>query len=185
MPSLKIRRLRMIAIETFKILHKSSPVFFLQDLINIKNHSYNFRYTNTADIPNVRTTRYGFESLRYSAPKIWNSLPSELRDTTNVNQFRTMVNTCTGPSFSCIVCRSQGLSVSYVFSFYSFFLHFQGMSVCYGFSFYAFFCIFSHNQSFLYLYVFLHDFLVLIPNFFYFAYYLLPSLPHKFVCLVF
>ena len=62
MPSLKIRRLRMIAIETFKILHKSSPVFFLQDLINIKNHSYNFRYTNTADIPNVRTTRYGLKS---------------------------------------------------------------------------------------------------------------------------
>jgi hypothetical protein len=48
--------------------------FFLQDLMNIKNHSYNFRYTNTADIPNVRTTRYGLRSLRYSAPKIWNSL---------------------------------------------------------------------------------------------------------------
>ena len=28
MPSLKIIRLRIIAIETFKILHKSSPVFF-------------------------------------------------------------------------------------------------------------------------------------------------------------
>jgi hypothetical protein len=43
MPSLKIRRLRITAIETFKILHQSSPVF-LQDLINIKNHSYNFSY---------------------------------------------------------------------------------------------------------------------------------------------
>jgi hypothetical protein len=33
------------------------------------------------------------------------------------------------------------------------------------FCFYAFFCIFSHNQLFLYLYVLLHDFLVLIPHF--------------------
>ena len=84
MPSLKTRRLRIITIETFKILHKSSPVI-LQDLINIKNHSYNFRYTNTADIPTMRNTRYGLKSLRYSAPKIWNSLPSELGDTTNLN----------------------------------------------------------------------------------------------------
>ena len=105
MPFLKIIRLRIIAIETFKILHKSSPVF-LQDLINIKNYSYNFRYTNTADIPTVRTTRYGLRSLRYSAPKIWNSLPYELRDTTNLNQFRALINTWTEPSCSCIVCRS-------------------------------------------------------------------------------
>jgi hypothetical protein len=56
------RRLRIITIETFKILHKSSPVI-LQDLINIKNHSYNFRYTNTADIPNVRILKYNIKSM--------------------------------------------------------------------------------------------------------------------------
>ena len=33
------------------------------------------------------------------------------------------------------------------------------------FPFMLFFCIFSHNQLFLYLYVLLHDFLVLIPHF--------------------
>ena len=84
MPSLKSRRLGIIAIVTFKILHKSSPVI-LQDLINIEKHSYNFRYTNAADIPTMRNTRYGLKSLRYSAPKIWNSLPSELGDTTHLN----------------------------------------------------------------------------------------------------
>ena len=139
---------------------KEQSSFFLQDLINIKNHSYNFRYTNTADIPTVRTTRYGLRSLRYSPPKIWNSLPYELMDTTKLNQIRTLINTWTEPSCSCIVCRSQGLSV------------------CYGFFFLlCFLCIFSHNKLFL-----ISQCLYLI---FYFAYYLLPSLPHKFVCLVF
>ena len=48
LPSLKIRRLRTIAVETFKIINKESPVF-LQDLVCKKNNSYNFRYTNTAE----------------------------------------------------------------------------------------------------------------------------------------
>ena len=33
MPSLKVRRLRSIAIETFKIIHKESPIY-LHDLVN-------------------------------------------------------------------------------------------------------------------------------------------------------
>jgi hypothetical protein len=46
MPSLKVRRLRSIAIETFKIIHKQSPIY-LHDLVNIKKHNYSFRYENT------------------------------------------------------------------------------------------------------------------------------------------
>jgi hypothetical protein len=33
MPSLKVRRLRSIAIETFKIIHKESPIKFCSNLI--------------------------------------------------------------------------------------------------------------------------------------------------------
>jgi hypothetical protein len=47
MPSLKVRRLRSIAIETFKIISKESPIY-LHDLVNIIKHNYSFRYENTA-----------------------------------------------------------------------------------------------------------------------------------------
>ena len=42
LPSFKIRRLKTIAVETFKIIHKNSPIY-LHDLINIKLQNYNFR----------------------------------------------------------------------------------------------------------------------------------------------
>jgi hypothetical protein len=42
LPSLKVRRIRTIAIETFKIIHRKSPQY-LHDLIDIKARSYNFR----------------------------------------------------------------------------------------------------------------------------------------------
>jgi hypothetical protein len=50
LPSLKIRRLKTIAVETFKIIHKNSPSY-LHDLINIKLQNYNFRSQETAVLP--------------------------------------------------------------------------------------------------------------------------------------
>jgi hypothetical protein len=52
--SLKIRRLRTIAVETFKIIHKQSPSY-LHDLISIKEQKYNFRHQDKAVLPRVRT----------------------------------------------------------------------------------------------------------------------------------
>ena len=56
LPSLKIRR-----IETFKIINKETPQY-IHDLLTLKNNKYNFRYSNTAHIPTVKTTRYGLNS---------------------------------------------------------------------------------------------------------------------------
>lgn len=104
LPSLKVRRLRSIAIETFKIINKQTPSY-LHDLINIKKHNYSFRYSNTAEIPQVRTSRYGIKSFRYSAAKIWNELPQHLRNETNLNQFSKLISTWSGSSCSCSACQ--------------------------------------------------------------------------------
>ena len=49
LPSLKIRRIRTIAIETFEIMNKETPQY-LHDLVTLRNNKYNFRYmySNTA-----------------------------------------------------------------------------------------------------------------------------------------
>jgi hypothetical protein len=44
-----------LAIETFKIINKETPQY-LHDLATLKNNKYNFRYSNTAHIPTVKTT---------------------------------------------------------------------------------------------------------------------------------
>jgi len=43
LPSLKIRRLSSIAVETFKIIHKQSPSYF-HELIVIKDQNNNVRH---------------------------------------------------------------------------------------------------------------------------------------------
>ena len=77
-----------MALETFKILNKSSPEF-IQNIITIKDNSYNFRYQNTVDVPRPRTTRYGTKSFSYDTATLWNSLPNHARSLSTFGQFKT------------------------------------------------------------------------------------------------
>ena len=106
MPTLHIGRIRLIAIETFKILHKLSPVY-LHDLVSYKESSYSFRYDNLVDLPRVRTTRYGKSTFCYEAAGVWNSLPNELRKVEDFGEFRRLVHTWGGSSCKCSMCKSS------------------------------------------------------------------------------
>jgi hypothetical protein len=102
--------MRTIALETFKIIHKKSPLF-LQDLVTIKNNIYNFRYIlNTADIPRPRTTKYGKNSFRYEAAISWNTLSSEVRNMSSFDQFKNYISDwCGGERCFCSSCKYQAV----------------------------------------------------------------------------
>ena len=77
-----------MALEAFKILSNQIPVD-LSDLLTFKSHSYSFRYMNTVEVPQVRTSKYGVRSFRSAAVKMWNSLPQQFREINTVEQFRS------------------------------------------------------------------------------------------------
>ena len=76
-PLLYVARLRSLALETYKSIHKQNPPF-LHDLFLIKESNYNLRHENQAIQPKVRTEKYGLNSFRYQGSKIWNSIPQEI-----------------------------------------------------------------------------------------------------------
>jgi hypothetical protein len=79
---------------------------FLQDLVTIKNNIYNFRYINTADIPLPRTTKYGKNSFRYEAARIWNTLPSKFRNMSSFDQLKNYISDwCGGENCLCSSCK--------------------------------------------------------------------------------
>ncbi|MCG8045733.1 MAG: reverse transcriptase family protein, partial [Candidatus Thiodiazotropha endolucinida] len=105
LPTLHLQRLRIIATETFKCINELSPVY-IRDLVKLKESSYSFRYVNTAQVPTVRTVTYGQRSFRFESARVWNSLPNELRQTSNFKEFQRLIRTWTGPSCGCAICRS-------------------------------------------------------------------------------
>ena len=102
-PSLKVRRMRTMAIECFKILNKLSPSC-LHDLVVFKDCKYNFRYSNIVDIPRVRTSTYGKNSFKYAAAVLWNDLPDDFRKISNFNQFKNILKSWNGNVCKCSVC---------------------------------------------------------------------------------
>ena len=103
---LKIRMLRTMAIEVYKIINKQCPLY-LQDLISIRKSKYSLRGENQANIPHVRTTGAGLHSLRYAGARLWNELPNDMRQEMSLNDFKNMIGTWSGSSCRCSACASQ------------------------------------------------------------------------------
>jgi hypothetical protein len=106
MPTQHIRRIRTMALETFKILNGLAPPV-LSNLVKKQDHKYNFRYTNLLQIPQVKSSRYGKSSFRYAAPVLWNSLPDNYRNCSNFNEFKNFISFWNGKSCTCIVCQNS------------------------------------------------------------------------------
>ena len=87
LPSLRIRRMRTMAIEVFKIVNEMCPPV-LANLVEKRSSSYNFRYSNILQVPTVHTSTFGKRSFRYVAPVLWNSLPDGFRKCSNFNHFK-------------------------------------------------------------------------------------------------
>ena len=85
-----------ILLLTFKCIYGLAPTY-LSDLINIKPNSlYNLRSTGKLllDHPKGKMlTTLGARSFSAAAPKLWNSLPVELRQATSLNSFKTRLKT--------------------------------------------------------------------------------------------
>ena len=100
---LHVRRMKLMACEVFKIVNDLSPKY-INDLVNIKNSSYNFRSEKKAEVPGVNSTRYGLRSFRSEAPRIWNSLPNELRVAESYTQFRRLLQRWDRFGCQCPLC---------------------------------------------------------------------------------
>ena len=100
-----VSRIRLIATESFKIIHKMTPVC-LQDLLSDKNSVYSSRYDNLVDMPRVRTTKYGKATFCYEAAGVWNSLLNELRKVEDFREFRRLVDTWSGSACKFSMCKS-------------------------------------------------------------------------------
>ena len=68
---------------------------YLCDLLTFKSSLYNLRSSGSIllSMPAVRSKKFGDRAFMVAAPTLWNSLPKELRATTNVNSFDAHIKT--------------------------------------------------------------------------------------------
>ena len=83
-----------ILLITFKAIHGLAPKY-LCDLLTFKSSSYNLRSSDSIllSMPAVRSKTLGDRAFMVAAPRLWNSLPKDLRAITNVNSFKGHIKT--------------------------------------------------------------------------------------------
>ena len=101
-PYLHLSSLRTLAIETFKIAYGLSPQYLNEFICFKKSTLYNFRYSHLPEIARTKSTRYGTNSFRYQAAKLWNSLPElpDDRKVTSLNDFKLFIKSWNGASYA-------------------------------------------------------------------------------------
>ena len=85
--SIHHRNLQLLAVEVYKILHDLSPSF-MSELFKPSNTKYNLRNGNSLVSNNIKTTNYGLETVSYLAPRIWEQIPEEIKQSKTLNSFK-------------------------------------------------------------------------------------------------
>ena len=92
---MEVRRLRTLALETFKTLNDLNSAF-MKNLFAKREVSK--RRKNNLEIPNRSTSKFGDKSLRRVGPHIWNGLPEEIKNETSYDKFEEYLNTWYEPT---------------------------------------------------------------------------------------
>ena len=83
-----------ILLITFKAIHGLAPKY-LRDSLTFKSSLYNLRSSDSIllSMRVARSKTLGDRTFMVAAPRLWNSLPKELRAITNVNSFKAHIKT--------------------------------------------------------------------------------------------
>ena len=86
--SLKIRRIKTLAIEIFKTVNELNPNF-MKNIFTSKTNSRVRPFDLL--VKNHNNEKYGSKSLTAQGPKIWNALPENIKKETSLSKFKEYI----------------------------------------------------------------------------------------------
>ena len=97
----------------YKILNGLSPDF-MQDIFETKSN-----YNNTHNAPafssrNIKTGRYGLQTISYMAPKISDLVPKKMKQVTTLNEFKAKIKISKLENCPCRLCRTYLLGIGFI-----------------------------------------------------------------------
>ena len=78
------------------------------------NMDYNLRSQTDFKQGPVNTANYGLNSLRYLAPKKWDMIPLEIRNSRSLAEFITNIKSWISMHCPCTLCRTYIHHVGYI-----------------------------------------------------------------------
>ena len=83
----------------FKVYNNISEIF------NKRNPNYQLRHTSHFSVSPVRSLYNGTESLSFLGPKIWDIVPTELKEVKTLSAFKSGIKKCWPQNCPCRQCK--------------------------------------------------------------------------------
>ena len=91
---MEVKRLRLLALEIFQAFNKNCPTFIMDE--NSVSKKYDL------EIPIRNSVTFGDKSLKSLAPRVWNSLPKQVKTETSYVKFKEEINNGLVPSVNAV-----------------------------------------------------------------------------------
>ena len=98
------RNLQRLFIEIFKIKMKLAPEI-MNEAFDIIESPYPLKNELRFKSPNIRTVRYRIETAAFAGSKIWSYMPSELKESTSLNELRSKIKPWKPENCPCKLCK--------------------------------------------------------------------------------
>ena len=92
-----------MAIEIYKVMQGISPPLLNEVLVS-GQCNYEFRGNNFLESRRVKSVKYGTESISSLAPKIWEILPNEIKDSDTLQIFKAKIKKWVPVPCPCRLC---------------------------------------------------------------------------------
>ena len=99
------RNLQNLAIEIFKVKLGVAPQIMNELFRFNSNSDYDLRSGDTLIRRNVHSVHYGMETISTLGPKIWNLLPSDIKNSISLSSFKSKIRNWTTDKCPCRLCK--------------------------------------------------------------------------------
>ena len=77
-------------------------------------HQYNLRSWSDFALPIVRTVNYGIESIKYLGPKVWESIPANIKEKDRIERFKSGIKIWKPESCPSRLCKTYLQQIGYI-----------------------------------------------------------------------
>ena len=104
--SIHHNNIQTLAIEMYKVANGIAPEI-MNEIFRLRNDQYyDLRHTSQFIIPHVNTVFNGSESASYLGPKIWELIPSEIKEECSLSRFKKEIKKWKPRNCPCRLCKS-------------------------------------------------------------------------------
>ena len=107
------RNLQVLATEIYKAVNDLSPPI-LKSIFRVNSNPYNLRSGSTLVTNNVKTVKYGIETLSFRGPKLWAIVPDIIKNSKSLSEFKCKIKKWRPTQCDCKLCCNYVPNLGYI-----------------------------------------------------------------------